>query len=73
MEGTGNTAKITTSQISNNSQGSLPSQNEEENPFLKRKSTNEEFQAKKKEIYDHVEKFGIKKKVEDRGMKKNKI
>jgi hypothetical protein len=43
MEGTGNTAKITTSQISNNSQGSLPSQNEEENPFLKRKSTNEEF------------------------------
>lgn len=39
-----------------------------DNPFLKRKSTHESLEAKKKEITEQVEKFGIKKKAEERNV-----
>jgi hypothetical protein len=37
---------------------------------LKRKATNESFEARKKEITDHVEKYGIRKKVEEKGVRR---
>jgi hypothetical protein len=41
---------------------------EGENPFLKRRGTQESLEARKKEITEHVEKFGIKKKAEERNI-----
>ena len=65
--------KLSQSQVSMNSQISSESkqntsQQEEENPFLKRKATHEDLDARKKEISEHVEKYGIKKKIDERKM-----
>ena len=58
-------SQLSQSQISMGSQLSAESKPEEvENPFMKRKGANENLEAKKKEITDHVEKYGIKKKID---------
>lgn len=73
MDGARSVMKIASSQVSMQSQESVPSQLEAENPFLKKKSANEQFEQKKKEISDNVEKYGIKKKVDDKnGLKRGK-
>lgn len=40
---------------------------------MKRKAAHEDLEARKKEISDHVEKYGIKKKVDDRKGAKNRM
>ncbi len=73
MDGARSVMKIASSQASMQSQESVPSQLGAENPFLKKKSANEQFEQKKKEISDNVEKYGIKKKVDDKnGLKRGK-
>ena len=40
-----------------------------ENPFVKKKENTDSLESKKQEIFDNVEKFGIKKKADDRARK----
>ena len=47
-------------------------QPEFENPFVKKKASNELFEAKKKEISEDMEKYGIKKKVDEKNGKKTR-
>ena len=52
-------------------QGNQPSQSEEtDNPFLKRKSNHETLEARRKEISEQVEKFGIKQKADRKNISK---
>ena len=37
------------------------------NPFAKKRSGNESLESKQREIMENVEKFGIKKKVDEKG------
>jgi hypothetical protein len=64
--------QLSQSQVSAQSQPAAQLEAEEMNPFLKRKPTQESFEARKKEIVDHVEKFGIKKKADVNATRKLK-